>query len=344
MITYRKGAPLRIKRSAAPEPPWWFATAIAPYGPRRAMPIAIDYLDLRASWSERMDVAVAGNVRDELERLPGQLHPPLLIDAAEFAEVVFRRGEETLAVASEWKLPAMFLMSSRGDVPPRPDRNTILAAWPADLEVLETHAASLAGSEWGMVIPVMFPATTDLGVLDALCAIAAANGARFLAAIPIELDATAKQAMARSLTLPEDEETYQHLFHADLEPVHVATERHVAALAAGAGMQDFVVPPQWDQRSNWNAAVVLTLTATRMLAMHIDTEMAGAMARSARIVAGLEKPIARIAEAASLSIIEALDPSSVDILTDWVAGGSAAFVEKINARWRLRRDAGMGEG
>lgn len=341
MIIYRKAAPLRIRRAAAPEPPWWYATAIAPYGARRGVPIAIDYLELRASFSERMDVSVADDVRDDLERSSVRVDAPVLIDAAEFAEVVFRRGEETLAVMSEWDLPSTFLLSARGDVPALESARAVLAAWPLDLDAIERLASALRGRSWGMAIPVMFPATTDLAVLESLAGIASENGAEFLAAIPIELDATAKQAMARSLTLPDDEETYQHLFHADLEPVHVATERHIAALAAPNGMQDFVTPPQWNELTNWNAAVLLTLTATRMMAMHTDTEMAGAMARSARLIADLEKPIVRIAESASLSIIEALDPTSVSILTEWVGGLAPAFVERVNARWRLRRDAGM---
>ena len=340
MIVYRKAAPLRIKRSAAPEPPWWFATALAPYGPRRATPVAVDYLDLRASGAERVDVTVAADVRDDLERTSTRIAGPVLIDAAEVAETIFRRGAEALALMAEWSLPAAILLSTRGE-PLRTEERTILAAWPLEIDALERQAAILRGTDWGMAVPVMFPATTDLAALDRLCGLAAGNGARFFAAIPIEIDATAKQALARSLTLPEDDETYQHLFHANLEPVHVATERHIAALAAGAGLEDFVLPPRWGEPANWNAAVVLTLTATRMLAMQRDTEMAGALARSARLVAELEKPLVRIAEAAPLSIIEALDPTSVEILTDWAAGRDSAFVQQVNARWRLRRDAGM---
>jgi hypothetical protein len=106
-------------------------------------------------------------------------------------------------------------------------------------------------------------------------------------------------------------------------------------------MNDFAVPPYWERKSNWNAAVLLTLTATRMIAMERDVELAGVIARSARAVAELDKPIERIAEAASLSIVESLDEASVDILTEWLESGRAAFVERINKEWRLRRDAGV---
>ncbi|HXG58397.1 MAG TPA: hypothetical protein VNL91_05205, partial [Thermoanaerobaculia bacterium] len=168
-------------------------------------------------------------------------------------------------------------------------------------------------------------------------AIAREGGAAFLAPVAVEADPTAKQALAGG-----DEETYANLFHADLEPLTTATERHLAALAAEGGMADFVVPPRWEERSNWNAAVLLTLTASRMLAMGDDIELAGAIARSARVVADLDKPLVRIAEAASLSIVEALDEASADIAGDWLEGVEGAFVARVNARWRLRRDAGMG--
>jgi hypothetical protein len=340
LIVYRKAGPPRIKRSTVPEPPWWFATAIAPYGSRRAMPVAVDYLDLRASAPERMEVTVAADVRDDLERSTARVSAPVLIEASERAEVVFRRGNAALGLLREWDVASSLLISTHGEIHENAER-TIVAAWPLDLEALEIHASSLRGRAWGFAVPIMFPATTDLAQLDRLCRIASENGAEFVAAIPVEMDATAKHALARSLTLPDDEETYQHLFHSDLEPVHVATERHIAALAHAAGMHDFVVPPMWDELSNWNAAIVLSLTATRMLAMHSDTEVAGAIARSARLVAELDKPIVRIAEAAPLTIIGALDPTSIAILNDWAASRRSPFVDRVNQRWRLRRDAGV---
>ena len=290
-----------------------------------------------------MDVAVAEDPRDDLERLATRLEPPVFIDAAEFSESIFRRGRDIAALLAEWRLPSTMLISTRGDVEDANAEMIALAAWPVDLERLETLARGLAGRPWGMVVPVMFPATTHLGSLDALCQIAGRSDARFFAAISVEPDATAKQAMARILTLPDDEETYQSLFHADLDPVHIATERHVAALAAAHGMADFIVPPGWPERTNWNAAILLTLTAARMLAMGSDTELAGTIARSARAVAALDKPVARIVEAASLSIVETLDEASVDILTDWISEGRSAFVDRVNEQWRLRRDAGMGD-
>ena len=336
MILYRKSAQLRLRRAATPEPPWWYATAILPYGPRRATPVAIDYLELRASCPERMEVSVAENVGGEVQRSAAKIAPPALIDATEFAEVVFRRGEEALAALGE---PAMFLASARGSIPAGPGDSTIvLAPWPLEFHRIEALAAQARGMTWGMAVPVLFPVTTDLTALGQLCDIARANGAHFFAAIPVEPDPTAKQAMARSLTLGGDDEAYTTLFHADLEPVHVATERHIAALAAEAGMDDFVVPPQWQRKTNWNAAILLTLTATRMMAMEHEVELAGTLARSARIVAELEKPIERIAEAASLSIVEAIDEVSADVLTEWLETGRSAFAERINERWRVRRD------
>src|SRR4029077_15334189 len=70
LIIYRKSHQLRIQRTPIPAPPFWAATTIAPYSGKRAAPWAIDYLELRASSAERLEVAVCDDVRDELERSP----------------------------------------------------------------------------------------------------------------------------------------------------------------------------------------------------------------------------------------------------------------------------------
>ena len=300
MILYRKTPQLRIRRAAAPEPPYWAATTIAPYGSRRATPIAIDYLDLRATAAEKLEVTVC----DRIE-LPARIDHPVLIEATGNVETVFGRGAE---IASA--IPDAMLLTS-GDIP-----NTVRTAS-------------------GVAIPVIFPLTTNLETLAEIAAKAKEQGATFLASFAVELDATAKNVLAT------DDETYETLFHANLDPIHTATERHIAALAAEHGMADFIVPPKWEERSNWNAAIALTLAASRMIAMEHDLELAGTLARSARIVAELDKPIARIAEAASLSIVDALDDASVDILTEWIESGRATFLERIDEMWRLRRDHGV---
>ena len=87
--------------------------------------------------------------------------------------------------------------------------------------------------------------------------------------------------------------------------------------------------------------MLLTLAATRMLAMKLDVETAGKIARSARLVAQLDKPVERIGAAASLSIVEGLDRVSVEALTEWLERGDSSFVEHINKQWRLRRDVGV---
>jgi len=300
VILYRKTPQLRIRRAAAPEPPYWAATTIAPYASRRATPIAIDYLDLRATAADKLEVTVCDRID-----LPARIDAPVLIDATGNAETVFGRGAE---IASA--IPHAMLLTS-GDIP---------------------HTVRTAT---GVAIPVMHPLTTNLDTLNEIALKAKESGASFLASFTIELDATAKNVLAT------DDETYEMLFHADLDPIHTATERHIAALAAEHGMADFIIPPKWEERSNWNAAIALTLAASRMIAMEHDLELAGTLARSARIVAELDKPIERIAESASLAIIEALDEASVDILTEWVDSGSAAFLRGIDERWRLRRDHGL---
>ncbi len=344
MILYRKGRHLRVRRVAAPEPPFWFATAVAPYSARRAQPVAIDYLDLRASSAARLEVSVCETVADDLERSK-TLDEPVLVDAAESAEQFFRRGDEALAHCTANGLAALFLTSTHGALPSnaRPGSSVVIATWPLDLAALEPlfSAAHDEGMAWGAAVPILYPATTELGALRDAADLASRYGASFLASIPLESDATAKHALAQTLAVDDDDEAYAMLFHNDLEPVIVATERHIAALAAERGMADFIVPPHSDRKSNWNAAVLLTLTAARMIAMEREIELAGTMARSARAVAELDKPIERIAAAAPLSIVQSIDEVSVDILGDWLADGRSPFVERINNEWRLRRDAGL---
>jgi hypothetical protein len=340
VILYRKAPPLRIQRAASPAPPFWAATTIAPYSARRASPIAIDYLELRALASERAEVSVCNDVRDELERARQPVDEPALIDAAERAELIFRRGDDALRFCGEQRIAALHLISTDGALPTTTPSSVIaISAWPLDFKRLETLFAAAHGLTWGIAIPVIFPVTTDIAALDRLCDLAQLHGAQFFAAIPVEAGATARKTLAE--TLIADDESYDLLFHADLEPISIATERHIAALADSIGIADFITPPKWNDRSNWNGAVLLTLVATRMIAMKHEIETGTRLARSARAVAMLDKPIARIAAAASLSIVDALDEISVDMLTEWIDTGRSSFAEHVAKQWRLRRDAGV---
>jgi hypothetical protein len=331
VILYKKQASLRIKRAPAPQPPFWCATTVAPYGPRRAEPVAIDYVTLRAGSTDRLEVTVCEAPRDELERTRF-LDEPVLIDAAEHAEAVFRRGEDVLAFCQEQERAALFLTSTRG-VLPRREAKVIIAAWPLELDRLE----QLFLGDFGVAVPILYPVTTDLGELERLADRAKERGATFFAGMPIEVEATAKQAIAQSMDLAGDDDRYAMLFHAEIEPMHLATERHIAALAVERGMADFILPPRWPERSNWNASVLLNLTASRMFAMELDLDLAGSISRSARLIAELDKPIARVAEAASVSIVGGIDETSAEMLTEWIDSGTASFAEFVNEQWRLRR-------
>jgi len=340
VILYRKVPQLRVRRSSAPEPPFWAAAALAPYSARRAAPIAIDYLALRASGADRLEVSVCADVRDELER-GRPIAQPVLVDAAEAAEIVFRRGEEAVSICSDLQRASMLLVSTQGGVPLRahPRSTCTIAAFPLELPRLEQlfEEAAARNLRWGVAVPVIFPLTTDLEMLNALADSARNHGAFFLAAIPLEVEATAKQAIAQSMDLSADDDRYAMLFHSSAEPVQIATERHIAALAAERDLIDFIPPPGWDERTNWNAAALLTLTATRMMTMELDLDLAGRIARSARIVADLDKPLEVVAASASLSIIGGLDETSVNALTEWLGGAPSSFVEFVNEQWRMRR-------
>jgi hypothetical protein len=347
VIVYKKTPHLRLTRAQVPEPPYWAATTIAPYSPRRAAPIAIDYVDLRASCAERFEVSVCDNVRDDLERSTARhpLHAPVLIDAAEFAEVIFGRGEEALQFAAEQQVGAMQLISARGGLPKEvPDDAVIaIAAWPLEFDRIEALFADAKerALRWGVVVPIVFPVTTDLTALSQVADLVKTYRPSFFTGVPVELDATARNALARTLTGDGSEETYEMLFHTDLGPLRLSTERHIAALAGEMDVADFVVPPRWDRPTNWNAAILLTLTANRILSMNRDEELAWRLTRSAKVIATLEKPIERVAQAASLSIIDPLDEISVDLLTEWLETGRSSFAGHIEKQWRLRRDSGV---
>jgi hypothetical protein len=321
MILYKKAPPLRIVRAAAPEPPFWAATTIAPYSARHGL---IDYVALTASAAKRIEVDVC----DDLERAwqSNRVYEPTLIDATESAEIIYRRGDEVLQLCDS---AAMFLTSTRGALPTTDNAIVIIAAWPLDFVRLKRlfDEARERKLQWGVAVPVMFPVTTAAEALQQLAA--ASEGALFFAALPIDTDATARKALA------DDSEAYELLFHGDVESLHVTAERRIAGLAAEIGADDFIVPPHWERRSNWNGAALLTLAATRMLAMKHDVETASRIARSARIVAQLDKSLERIAAAAHLSIVESLDEISVDALTEWLETGKSTFVDHINKQWRL---------
>lgn len=315
----------RIKRAPAPEPPFWFRSAVSPYSPRRASPISIDYIDLVASHVDRAETTAP-----PLGEL-ATLDEPVLIVATDLPETLHRRGEEALELLAGRAVT--HLVSTRSSVPEAMPQDALLvvAAWPPDrLEAMHLP------EHWGLAIPLLHPVTTDLALLESLANFARDRGAAFFTSISITIEPAAKHDLARA-----DEDAYELLFHGDVDALHVATERHIAALAHERGLLDFVPTPRWEEKSNWNAAVLLTLTATRLIAMERDLELAGTLARSARAVAALDKPIERIAEAASLAIVESLDEASVDLLSDWLESGRAAFADRVNAEWRLRRDAGL---
>jgi hypothetical protein len=231
-------------------------------------------------------------------------------------------------------LAALHVISTRGALPSEVPDDVVIAisCWPLEFHRLEPlfDQARERGLRWGAVVPVIHPVTTNHTALEQLAD--AARGAAFFSALPIALEPTAKEAMARSLAL--DEESYAALFHTDLDPLHLAAERHIAALAAARRMADFITPPRWEKKSNWNASVLLTLTASRMIAMQQDLDVATAIARSARIVAELDKPVERVAAAASLGIIEGLDETSAAILDAWLKS-EESVADEVFEQWRM---------
>jgi hypothetical protein len=75
--------------------------------------------------------------------------------------------------------------------------------------------------------------------------------------------------------------------------------------------------------------------------MNRDVEMGWEMLRASRTIAALGTPIRRIAAAASLAIIEPLEPMIAEAVEEWLASGRSELMDDIDRSWRLRRDHGV---
>lgn len=344
MIRYEKKRAIGVTRTLVPQPPFWARTTLSPYTWPRAVPLSIDYQALTARGTEALDVEVSDRLDDQLAR-EATIEGPVLIDATGPAESIYRRGRETVKWTTEHRLASTLLISadcSKGDESTSTAGQLAVAAWPLSIERLAELFQKLGGSglRWGVAVPVIYPVATDLALLESLADLAVRNGAEFLGALPIDLEPTAKRALAGLLALGDDDDAYNTLFHSELDTITVATERHISALARERGLVDFVPPPSADRRTNWNAAVHLTLAASRMLRLKDRTEFAWTLLRAAQSVATLPKPIERIVSVASLSIIPGLGPEISIALEQWTRTGRSALTDAVHAHWPLRRDHG----
>lgn len=342
MIRYRKGGALRLLRHTAPDPPFWAAGTAIPYEGHRSTPIALDWVNLIASGVEQDEVEIAEGAGQTMTLSP-YLRAPLVIDASGPAEAVYRRGEEVVHAGLELGIELMELITTDGALPSMGnERLTVgIGAWPPDPAALEQLAidAQRRSLSWGVLVPVIPPATTGIQLLEQIADIAAGHGATFLAAVPMEVEPTARRILAERLQL--DEEEFAGLFESDLEQVTVGTERHVAALAAERGLLDAVpvlLPPR---HINWMAAAALGSIGNRMIRMNREVELGWAILRASRTIAALGKPIRRIADAASLAIIEPLDPIVAGALEEWLERGTCGLMVEVDTAWRLRRDYGV---
>ena len=343
MIRYEKKKAIGVARTAVPHPPFWARTTLSPYSWPRTVPLSIDYQTLVARGSDALEVEITDRVADQLSR-EAAIEGPVLIDATGPAETVYGRGQESVEWTASRRLASTILISSESlgadDNLPTSDQ-LVVTCWPLSLKRLAALFQKLSGSglTWGLAVPVMYPVAMDLTLLDSLADLAERAGAAFMAALPIDLEPTARRAVVDLLKLSEEDDVYSTLF-SELDTLSIATERHIAALASERNMLDFVPPAESDQRSNWNAAVHLTLAGTRMLRMKDRTESAWKLLRAAQSVATLQKPIERIASVASLSIIPGLGPDISLALEEWTRTGRSGLTEAVHSQWRLRRDHG----
>lgn len=335
MITHRDITQLRLQRSAHPQPPFWQAVTIAPYGTGRGLPVQINYLTLTADAKPRVEVSVTRSVRDQLER-ERFVESPALVDASDVSELVYRRGEESLEVLAALGTDVVCLVSSNGAVPAlEPTSRSMIAVscWPlrfGDIERLFARCGG-RGGKWGAVVPLLHPVTTARDTIERLAGLAAKHRAIFFAGVPIETEPSARQALARMDE--SDDAAVTELFDADLESIVVEAERFAARAAAERGMLDHV-PSLAPLTSNWTAAMKLSLAGTRLIRMGESAETGWTLHQSSKLVARLPKPLERIASAASLTIIDALDPVSVAALEQWLHDNRSDFFEEVDRKWR----------
>jgi len=335
LITHRKTTQLRIQRSAYPQPPFWQAVTVAPYGLSRGLPVQLNFSTLTAAVRAKVEVNVTRSVRDQLER-EKFIESPALVEAADVSELVYRRGEDALTTLAGLDVETICLVSANGAIPAGDPSTRCLVAvscWPLrmkDIEALFQRCQS-RGQKWGVVLPLLHPITTDAGIIEQLSTLAAAHGAMFFAAVPFETDPAARQALASMQ--PMDDAAVAELFDADLEAILVAAERSAARVANDNGLLDHV-PSLAPLTSNWTAAMKLSLAGTRLIRMGEDMELGWTLHQSSKLIAKLHKPLEHVAASASLAIIESLDTASVTALEQWLREGRSAFFEEVDEKWR----------
>jgi hypothetical protein len=320
MISYRRKPRIRVHRFAVPELPFRCAALVSPYGGAPAAGLVFDWAELTVSARAQGEASVADAA---IRHLPDPMPSPAAIDGTPFAETVFACAGAISTELGAAGIEVVHVRSLEGHLPAPSSALEVVVFWPPRIDLLR---ALPPHPRRGVLVPVIYPATTDL---ELLAEMADSPGISFLAAAAIEPDATAKR------TLASDDESYEALFHSDLHSVVVATERHIAALARERGLAD-AVPVSGT--SNWAAAAALALAGERLVRMDDDVELGWTVIRSARAVADTDKPLDLISRAASVSIIGDLDEVSAEALTEWLETGDAEFLRDVNQRWRLRRD------
>lgn len=336
MITHVKISQLRLEHATWPQAPFWQATTVAPYGAPRGHELAVNYLTLAASGKARREVTVTRSVAGRIER-EQRLDEPVLVESAEATETVFRRGEEAMRILQARGVRALQLISTLGRIPalePAETSSLAISCWPllpGDLERLFRRASD-AGFQWGALVPAVLPSESCEATLREIADMAAECGAAYFAAVPLDLDTSARNALAS--LMGGNTTAWQSMFDGDPDDAIVDTERLVAKLAHERSMADRVTIPGLDPCSNWSAAIRLCVAGARLLRLRRDVELGWTLLRSAKLIAQLHKPVDRIAAAASLSIIQALDATSVGALEAWLKRGDTSFFDEIDEDWR----------
>lgn len=298
--------------------------------------MAVDWVSLRATAPSRGELTVCRDPLDQLAR-ERRLRAPFLIDAAGFAETIHARGE-TLITAVQREGGGILACSTDGAIPePTADPPLLaLTAWPIDADQLrERMREASAWPHWGLCIPLLHPLTTAAATLDLLITAAAAHGAGFAVAVPIEAEPAALSAVVM-MSEESDETVWESLFDGSVEALSMRSARIAAAIANRSGLAARCpLPPG---TGNWAAAALLGAVAERLFQLETDLELAWQFHRAATIAASLTKPLALVAESASLTIVEGFEPPIIEVLESWLAGATPPLLTRLDQRWAAGGD------
>lgn len=330
MIVNRGSGRTYRKRIGVPLPPLfareWFSFC-RPLARSSWYP-ALDHLSLVGVAPGRIEVSVDRS--DEFE-LPAD---PTVVDLTGPQEMIFSCASTLGALDRN----VVLLISPESGMPQvEGEPLIIISCWPLWIEQIRRLAEVCSDRQyrWGLFLPILVPGTEALPVIEELASIARNHGASVFAGEPFSMSAEGKRALLDRAMSVDDETWSKTYAEQDHELIGIATARHVAALARELDLPWWI---EWEGRDNWGGAAHLSRIGTQIASMGRSPEVASVFTKAANAVAALDRPIAQIAESASLTIVDHIEELAEEVLLEWLERGSSAIAEETDDEWCLRRD------